>query len=138
MEYKNAVTAQAVQYIRDNYGVEPEFLWIKSPDNAAFRHHADKKWFAALLLNTPRKKLGLSQEECVDILDVKCAPVLIPSLIDGRGILPGYHMNKEHWLTVLLDGSVPMEKIIWLIDTSYNLTLKKPRKSAHKSTSLLV
>lgn len=128
MTYESSETKSVVEYIRDSYDVEPEFLWAKS-ENAAFRHKADKKWFGALLLRTPRKRLGLDQEGRVDILDVKCDPIMIPSLIDGQGILPGYHMNKEHWMTVLLDGTVPMEKIIWLIDASYNLTLKKVKKS---------
>lgn len=38
-----------------------------------------------------------------------------------EGILPGYHMNKKHWNTILLDGSVPNTLIRELIDHSYEL-----------------
>jgi predicted DNA-binding protein (MmcQ/YjbR family) len=38
------------------------------------------------------------------------------------GFLPAYHMNKEHWLTVLLDNTVPEKEIYELIDDSYELT----------------
>ncbi|MBQ9994207.1 MAG: MmcQ/YjbR family DNA-binding protein, partial [Clostridia bacterium] len=46
------------------------------------------------------------------------------SLIDGEHIFPGYHMNKEHWISVLMDGSVPTEQICWLVDMSYQMTKK--------------
>ena len=62
------------------------------------------------------------------MMNVKCDPVILPSLVDGCGLLPGYHMNKQHWLTIVLDGSVPMEKIVWLIDASYMMTLRKVNK----------
>jgi len=39
-------------------------------------------------------------------------------------VLPGYHMNKEHWNTVLLDGSVPEEEILSWVDESYELVVE--------------
>lgn len=124
MEYQ-AVTAQVVDYIKEAFGVCPEFLWAKTPNNAAFRHPQNRKWFAALLLDMPRSKLGLQEEGRADILDLKCDPLMMGSLLDGKRFLPGYHMNKEHWITVLLDGSVPPGEIFPLIDLSYELTEKK-------------
>ena len=50
---------------------------------------------------------------------------MIGSLRKEKGILPAYHMNKEHWITVLLDGSVEKQKIYDLIEISYDLTRKK-------------
>ncbi len=49
---------------------------------------------------------------------------MIGSLRLSKGFLPAYHMNKEHWITILLDGSVEREKIKQLIDLSYELTEK--------------
>lgn len=115
-----------VRHILDSFGVAPEYLWERS-DSAALRHHADKKWFG-ILMRVPRSKLGLKGDEIIDVLNVKCSPILIGSMTDGRGILPGYHMNKAHWISILLDGSVPMEKIIFLLDASYDMTLKKVKK----------
>lgn len=44
-------------------------------------------------------------------------------------VLPGYHMNKKHWNTVILENtSIPEKDIIWMIDHSYNEVLKKIRK----------
>ena len=114
-------------YIEETYGVVPEMLW-KDSDSAAIRHHADKKWFGVILPGIAWRKLGVDREGTVDVLDVKCDPVVLPSLIDRQGLFPGYHMNKQHWITAVLDGSVPIEKLVWLIDASYMMTLKKPRR----------
>lgn len=133
MPYNKIVTT-VLGYIKDFCGAEPEFLWARSAGNAAIRHPDTKKWFAALLLNTPRRVLNLPGEGSVDILDLKCDPMMIGSLVDGKKILPGYHMNKEHWITVLLDGSVPPAEIFPLIDLSFQLTAEKKSGSKKRST----
>ena len=127
-KYENPTTAQVVRYIEESYGVTPECLW-KDSDSAAIRHHADKKWFGIVMPGILWRKLGADRDGAIDVLNVKCDPVILPSLIDGAGLFPGYHMNKQHWLSIALDGSVPMEKIVWLIDSSYMMTLKRPKKS---------
>lgn len=122
MGLNNFETVQVIRYIEEKYGVAPEFLWKKTPNNAIFRHKSNAKWFAALLLDTPTKRLGFSEDGQVDILDLKCDPKLIGSLMDGKHYLPGYHMNKEHWITVVLDPSVCMDEVNGLIDLSYDAT----------------
>lgn len=127
MAFTGIVTNKVIQYIKKKYGAEPEFLWAKTPDNAIFRHKkrfANKessKWFAALL-TIPKIKLSIKGGGNIEILNLKCDPVLTSLLIDGKNIFPAFHMNKEHWITVLLDGSVKNERIFPLIDFSYNLT----------------
>lgn len=127
MHFTGETTRAVLDYIRERYDVQPEFLWERSPDNAALRHRGTKKWFGALL-NIPRRKLGLDQEGNVDILDLKCWPELGGSLRDGKRIFPGYHMNKEHWITLLLDGTLPVEEITPLIDLSWQLTASDGKK----------
>ena len=61
-------------------------------------------------------------------MNVKCDPILSGSLRMQEGYLPGYHMNHDQWLTVLLDGTVPYEEIIPLLDMSYDMTFKMPKK----------
>ena len=123
MQY-SPTTAEAVNYMKAKYDIEPEFLWAKTPNDAVFRRRDSGKWFAVLLLDMPKKTLGLPGTERVDILDLKCDPLLIGSLLDGTRFLPGYHMNKEHWITLLLDGSIPLPEVFDLIDLSYRLTGK--------------
>ncbi len=121
----NPALAEVLAYIETQYGIEPEYLWARNPEYAAIRHTGSKKWFAALLPSVPRERLGLCGDGCVDIINVKCEPLMIGSFLDGKSFLPGYHMNKEHWLSIVLDGSVPTEEMHFLIDMSFSLTKGK-------------
>ena len=94
----------------------------------------ENKWFA-LFLTAPGRAFGLDAGS-VDVMNVKCDPVILPSLIDGAGLFPAYHMNKQHWLSIALDGSVPMDKIIWLVDASYMMTMKKQKRRKHTNDCL--
>ena len=72
--------------------------------------------------------LGLSGDGTVDVLNVKCDPMLAGSLRQQDGFHPAYHMNKDKWLSVRLDGSAPDNEIKSLIDLSYDLTAAKNKK----------
>ncbi len=110
----------------ERYATQPEYLFAKDPDTAVLRH-PNKKWYG-VIMKLPRSKLGLQSQEPVDILNVKCGPVLSGSLRLQPGIFPGYHMNKGNWITVLLDGTVDPEQIEVLLDLSYNIVEKKSKK----------
>lgn len=125
----SGMTERVLRYIEESHGAKPDHLWEKAPEDAAFRHPRDKKWFGVLLTNVPRSRLRVPGEGGVDILDVKCDPLMTGSLVDGRGIVPGYHMNKEHWISLLLDGSVPFETVCALVDMSAQLTSKGQSKA---------
>ena len=51
-------------------------------------------------------------------------------------VLPGYHMNKRHWNTIILDGSIPDEEILSMIDESYALVVGTLTRAARKSAGL--
>ena len=72
-------------------------------------------------MKVPGEKLGLDEKTLVDIIDVKADPTMIDMLIQTYGFLPGYHMNKRHWLTILLDGSVRDAQVLDFLDMSYDL-----------------
>lgn len=109
------------QYVKETYAVEPDYPWAKWPEHAVLRHKAAGKWFG-LIMNVPQDKLGLAGSRMVDVLNVKCDPFLIGTLRNQEGYLPAYHMNKEHWITILLNGPVSEGEICDLIDLSYDLT----------------
>jgi predicted DNA-binding protein (MmcQ/YjbR family) len=67
-------------------------------------------------------------EGYVDVVNVKCAQEIIDSMWQESGIFPAYHMNKNHWLTLALDGSADDDTVIWLVGMSYELTLHKKKK----------
>ena len=55
-------------------------------------------------------------------LNLKCEPSYAIELRERYpSVIPGYHMNKKHWNTVIIDGSIPDNKILSLIDHSYNI-----------------
>lgn len=112
---------ELLAYAMEKYGVSPEYPWARTPKSAVLRHRHNRKWFGAIV-EVARDKLGLAGEERVDALLLKCDPVMIGSLRSQPGILPGYHMNKEHWISIVLDGSVPGEQARNLVDLSYDLT----------------
>lgn len=59
-------------------------------------------------------------------INLKCEPAEALMLRDVfESVIPGYHMNKKHWNTVILDGTVPRVEIERMIDRSYGLVVKK-------------
>lgn len=108
-------------HLTDTYSVTGEYLFARYPNFQVFRHSRNQKWFA-VLMDIPRKNLGLEGEGEISVVNLKCDTRLIGSFRMEPGILPGWHMNKAHWLTVALDGSADDEKIRFLVDMSYALT----------------
>ena len=115
---------QLEQYIYQTYHVKPDYPWKRSPKDAVFRHAENRKWFA-LVMSVGRDKLGMPQTGQIDIMNVKCDPALIGSLLGESGFFPAYHMNKENWVTTALDDSASDEKIRMLLDMSYTATAEK-------------
>ena len=113
-----------LNYVADQYGVEPEYPWMAYPEYAVLRHTDNTKWFG-IVMDVPREKLGLSGDGVVDILDVKLEPLEVDLFRNEEGFLPAYHMNKQNWLTILLDGSVEDVLVFELLDKSYFLTAPK-------------
>ena len=111
-------------YIRETYAVEAERPWAPESDHAVFRHRGNRKWFA-LLMSIPRTKLGLSGEGSIEVVNLKCGPILAASLRTEPGFFPAWHMNKNHWITAALDGSADTEQIKWLLEISWDLTAPK-------------
>ncbi len=116
-----------MQYVQDRYGTNPERLWAKYPDFAVYRHPASRKWFA-IIMDIPRSRLGLDGDEAVDVMNVKCGPILVGSLLAQDGFFPAYHMNKSSWISVLLDETVPDEQIFPLLELSYDSVAPKRRQ----------
>ena len=113
--------AELERYIAEIYSTQGENPWVQSPANTVFRHRHNRKWFA-IIMDIPKEKLGLPSEEIISVANVKCDPRLIGSFREEPGIFPAYHMNKAHWLTIALDGSVEEGKLKFLLDMSYELT----------------
>lgn len=125
--YKSPYTLALIEYVRDKYGDELEFLWKKFDDNAIWRRKDNKKWYGAILV-VKKSKLGLLGEGKVEILDVRATSDEIDRLVDNKKYFNGYHMNKRSWLTLCLDGSCDIEELKGRLDISYDLALKSKYK----------
>ena len=109
-----------IDYILYNFSVTGERLWINFPNYFVFRCAKNKKWFG-IIMDVEKSKLGLNGNGKVDIINLKCNPIFIDSLLHNKGYLPAYHMSKKNWITVLLDGSVPANEVRDLICMSYEI-----------------
>jgi predicted DNA-binding protein (MmcQ/YjbR family) len=67
-------------------------------------------------------------------VSLKCEPALAEQLREAHAaVLPGYHLNKRHWNTVMIDGSLPDELLRDMVEDSYDLVvsrLPRPRRIA--------
>lgn len=103
-------------YAKEKYGTDPEFLWSDLPEAAVLRRKDTGKWYA-LFMKLPKKRLSLSGEGQVEVLNLRYPVFSSPETLDGVRILPAYHMNKKHWMTILLGGE--SDSLLPLLDDSY-------------------
>lgn len=121
--FKAASTQRVLEYVRTVYGDAPEHLWRRSPESAIVRRRDNAKWYAVFQA-VPRLKLGGSSDERVEILNLRVRPDELEGCVDYVSRFPGYHMNKKHWVSLCLDGSVPFEELKERLEASYRLALK--------------
>lgn len=118
--FKANYAKEIINYIKNKYGDELEFLWEKSPKNAVVRRKSSNKWYA-VILTISKRKLNLDSDEIIEVINIHNSPEEIKKLVDYKKYFPAYHMNKKHWCTICLDGTVELKEIYKLIDISYKL-----------------
>ncbi len=92
-------------------GAEETFPF--GPETSVFK--VDGKMFALSQLGADSLRVSL-----------KCEPDLAQELrLTHPAVLPGYHLNKRHWNTVIIDGSLPDDAILNMIEDSYDLVVSK-------------
>lgn len=122
--FKTKQAELIINYVRNTYGDELEFLWKKFSDNAVWRRKDNEKWYG-VILTVAKNKLGLDSKEIAEIIDLRLQPDLMSKLVDMEHYYPGWHMNKKHWYTIILDEGVSDEELCRRIDESYKLAKKK-------------
>ncbi len=134
-------------WINREYGVDVEFPWEKYPGNGTFKCSENGKWFAALLTvefgklasgadeadanadGSETATLKHDEEEIVEVINLKADPEKIPALTKIPGVHPAWHMNKKHWISVILDDTLTDAQAFDLIRESYRLVSDgKPTK----------
>ncbi len=122
--FKSEQAKEVIKYVKEKYNDDLEYLWNKFPENAVWRNKINNKWYGTLLIISERK-LKLEKDKMVDIIDLRYSKDKIKEIVDNEKIFEGYHMNKNSWITIRLDGSLETDKICELIDNSYNISLTK-------------
>lgn len=113
---------KVIEYIEHHYGALPEYPWRQYPHYAFFRHPKKAKWFAVIMDVELSKLTQDSQNsKIVDIINLKVLPEIAGSLRLKKGGYPAYHMNKEHWVSIVLDEDFEEAQLYTLIHDSYDL-----------------
>lgn len=118
--FKSKQSIKVINYIKDKYGDELEYLWENS-DTAIWRNKNNSKWYGALLIING-SKLGTDITDDIEIIDLRYSKDDIDRLVDNKVVFRGYHMNKKSWITIKLDNSMSDNELFKLIDNSYNLS----------------
>ena len=108
-----------IDYVTNQYNDNLEYLWNKFPNDAIIRRKDNKKWYC-LFMKINAKKLGMDSEDILDVIDLRGNEDKI-ALIDNKVFFSGYHMNKNHWFTLILDERMNDQEIISLIYESHLL-----------------
>lgn len=112
-----------MEYCERKFGTEPEAPWEDSPDAYTFKTAKRNKWYA-LFMTIPYKSLGLVAKGALDVVNIKLPPEKVLDLIDRVHFYPAYHMNKKHWITIVLNKEVDEPLVQQLLDESYGLVEK--------------
>lgn len=87
-------------YVKNKYLTDADYPFQNDPFTVVFRHKSNQKWYG-IIMEVKKSVLGIDDQQIVDILNVKCYPGIIGDLRLSDGFYPAYHMNKEHWITIL-------------------------------------
>ena len=123
--HNNSQINTIIEHIKSEYNAKPEFLWPdRYPGYAVFRHGDNKKWFA-LVATISSKSLGLKEDKAIDVINLKFDKNQTYDFAETSDhIFPAYHMNKNNWITIWFDGTLPNGLIFELIKKSYLLSAK--------------
>ena len=122
---------ELIDFIFDEYSVEPDYPFRMDDVTCVFRHIDNRKWFGIAMV-VPYRTIGVNRDGNIDILNVKCDPIMMGSLRGKPGFCPAYHMNKDNWITILLDGTAEDGLIKELLQISYDMTGRKTKAKRYK------
>ena len=126
------MTRQAfLDYCLDTYGTAADYPFDEDFETAVLRHTGSRKWYA-LVMRISRRKVGIDSDEMVDVVNLKLPLEMFGSFGAADGVYPAYHMNKLHWISVLLPDAAD-DLVEFLVNASYEATREK-RKTTSRRT----
>lgn len=115
-----------LEYCRRTHGVSPDNPFGRNSNSLVLRHTDDRKWYA-LVMNVSRRKFGQDSDDAIDVVNLKLPLEIFGTFGASDGIYPAYHMNKLHWVSVLLPD-VKDELLQFLVNVSFDITKSKQGK----------
>ena len=112
-----------LEYCLDTYGTSPDYPFDDLLETAVLRHSYNRKWYA-LVMRVSRRKFGFESDELIDVVNLKLPTDMFGSFGAADGVYPAYHMNKLHWISVLLPDA-PKDIIQFLVNVSFEATKDK-------------
>ena len=126
------MTRQAfLGYCLDTYDTAADYPFDEDFETAVLRHTGSRKWYA-LVMRISRRKVGIDSDEVVDVVNLKLPLEMFGSFGAADGVYPAYHMNKLHWISVLLPDAAD-DLVEFLVNASYEATREKKRKNSIKT-----
>ena len=116
-----------LEYCFDTYGTSPDYPFDEDFETAVFRHTNNRKWYA-IVMRVSRRKFGFDSDEGIDVVNLKLSTEMFGSFGAADGVYPAYHMNKLHWISVLLPDA-PEDVVRFLVNASFEATKSSKKKS---------
>ena len=121
---------QLLEHCLNTYGTLPDYPFDDWMESAVLRHANNKKWYA-IALRVSRRKFGFDSDEVIDVVNLKLPTEMFGSFGAADGVYPAYHMNKLHWISVLLPEA-PDDVVQFLVNVSFEAT--KGKRKRRKTT----
>ena len=112
-----------LEYCLNTYGTSPDYPFDEDFETAVLRHANNRKWYA-IVMSVSRRKFGFDSDEVIDVVNLKLPTEMFGSFGAPDGVYSAYHMNKLHWISVLLPDA-PNDVVQFLLNASFEATKAK-------------
>ena len=119
-----------LEYCLNTYGTSPDYPFDDLFETAVLRHVGNRKWYA-IVMKVSRRKFGFESDEVIDVVNLKLPTEMFGSFGAAEGVYPAYHMNKLHWISVLLPDA-PDDVVRFLVNASFEATKTKKKTKQPK------
>ena len=118
-----------LEYCLNTYSTSPDYPFDEDFETAVLRHADNRKWYA-IVMKVSRRKFGFDSDEVIEVVNLKLPTEMFGSFGVADGVYPAYHMNKLHWISVLLPDA-PDDVVQFLVHVSFEATQSKnPRRKS--------
>ena len=131
-EEKQVTKQQFLSYCRSTYGTSPDYPFDEDFETAVLRHADNRKWYA-IVMRVSRRKFDFDSDEVIDVVNLKLPTEMFGSFGAADGVYPAYHMNKLHWISVLLPDASD-DVVQFLVNVSFEATKSSKRSKRSRKT----